>query len=225
MKRKYIPIIGTISAGKSTFLNAFLGINMLQIGATTTTKFVCLIKHSNTISFYHLKPVYGKCTEFEKDGEETKDIEEIRKRIAKINEEFTNKSPTKDDLFYMLEVPIKNINNEQLLENSYFMDIPGLNENNTTYIKDIFSIIKIDDILFEIMIFDSTSIGSDNILDIFKKLESEKCLKKEKNLYILNRIDQCTKGGQGEIIDAFKNYFYRVFEDEKNKERIVIDFI
>ena len=122
MKRKYIPIIGTISAGKSTFLNAFLGINMLQIGATTTTKFVCLIKHSNTISFYHLKPVYGKCTEFEKDGEETKDIEEIRKRIAKINEEFTNKSPTKDDLFYMLEVPIKNINNEQLLENSYFMD-------------------------------------------------------------------------------------------------------
>ena len=73
----------------------------------------------------------------------------------------------------MLEVPIKNINNEQLLENSYFMDIPGLNENNTTYIKDIFSIIKIDDILFEIMIFDSTSIGSDNILDIFKKLESE----------------------------------------------------
>ena len=74
------------------------------------------------------------------------------------------------------------------------------------------------------MIFDSTSIGSDNILDIFKKLESEKCLKKEKNLYILNRIDQCTKGGQGDIIDAFKNYFYKVFEDEKNKERIVINF-
>ena len=66
----------------------------------------------------------------------------------------------------MLEAPIKNINNAPLLENCYFMDIPGLKENNTTYIQDIFSLITMNEILFEIMVFDSTSIGSDNILDI-----------------------------------------------------------
>ena len=43
---KFIPIIGTISAGKTTFLRAFLGIDVLQVGSVTTTKFVCLIKNS-----------------------------------------------------------------------------------------------------------------------------------------------------------------------------------
>lgn len=115
----------------------------------------------------------------------------------------------------MLETPIKSINNVPLLENCYFMDIPGLNENETTYIQDIFSLITYDDILFEIMVFDSTSIGPYNILDIFKELNKRNCLKKEGNFYILNKIDQCTKGGKGDIIDAFTNYFYKEFEDEK----------
>lgn len=44
MNEKYIPIIGEISAGKSTFLKSFLGIEVLQTGAVTTTKFVCLNK-------------------------------------------------------------------------------------------------------------------------------------------------------------------------------------
>ena len=56
MNEKYIPIIGEISAGKSTFLKSFLGIEVLQTGAVTTTKFVCLIKNSNKISFYHVIP-------------------------------------------------------------------------------------------------------------------------------------------------------------------------
>ena len=225
MSKKYIPIIGTISAGKSTFLRAFLGIDMLQIGATTTSKFVCLIKHSNTTSFYHVIPTLEKSIEFIKEGEEIKDLNEIKNKIIEINETLSNKKPIKkEDLFYILEIPIKNINNSQLLENCYFMDIPGLNENDTTYINDIFSLIKENDILFEIMVFDSTSIGSDNILNIFKDLEKKNCLKKQNNLYILNKIDQCTKGGEGDIIDYFKNYFYKEFEDEKKIDKIVINF-
>ena len=38
----FIPIIGSISAGKSTFLKGFLGIDELETGINTTTKFVCL---------------------------------------------------------------------------------------------------------------------------------------------------------------------------------------
>jgi GTPase Era involved in 16S rRNA processing len=226
MNKKFIPIIGTISAGKSTFLKAFLGVSMLQTGASTTTKFVCLIKHSNKNCFYHVIPKKENGIQFIKDGEETTDEEEIKKRIEKINENLFQKSNSKNDIFYVLETPINNINNAPLLESCYFMDIPGLNENKTNYIEDIFSLITINDILFEIMIFDSTCIGSDNILDIFKELEKKNCLKKEDNLYVLNKIDQTTKGGEGEIIDAFKNYFYKEFEDDKitDTSKIKINF-
>lgn len=219
---KFIPIVGTISAGKSTFLRAFLGIDVLQTGQTTTTKFVCLIKNSNQISFYHVIPIINDGISFEKEGEEIKDIGSIQKKIEEINntlnENKGNQTDRKNEIFYMLEIPVKNIQNEELLENAYFMDIPGLNENNATYIEDIFSLITINDILFEIMVFDSTSIGSDNILKIFEKLNQKNCLKKEDNLYILNKIDKTTGGAYEEIIDYFKQFFYQAFEDEKNEE-------
>lgn len=199
---------------------------MLQTGSSTTTKFVCLIKHSNNNCFYHVLPKNENKIEFIKEGEEITDEEQIKIKIENINKDLSERKGTKNDIFYMLETPIKNIKNEKLLENCYFMDIPGLNENNSTYIQDIFSLITINDILFEIMIFDSTSIGSDNILDIFKELDKKNCLKKENNLYILNKIDQCSKGGEENIIDSFKNYFYQEFEDEKivDKSKIKINF-
>ena len=43
MKTKFIPIIGAISAGKSTFLQGLIGTNVFETGLSTTTKFVCLI--------------------------------------------------------------------------------------------------------------------------------------------------------------------------------------
>ena len=217
MKKYFIPIIGTISAGKSTFLKALLGINVLQSGATTTTKFICLIKNNVDTKFYHVIPKKDKTIYFEKEGEETKNEEGIKERIKKINEDLSNKKGTKDDIFYMLETPIKNIENLPLLEKCYFMDVPGLNENMSSYIEIVFSLITSEDIIFEIMVFDSTSIGSDNIINIFKDLESKKCLKKDNNIFILNKIDQCTKGGEMDIIDSFKQYFYETFEDEKKK--------
>lgn len=114
----------------------------------------------------------------EKEEEETKGENNIKKKIEEINKSLFDKKVTKNDIFFMLKIPIKNIENIPLLDQCYFMDIPGINENMSNYIENIFSLIKIDDILLEIMIFDSTSIGSDNILNIFKELEYKKCLKK-----------------------------------------------
>ena len=218
---KFIPIIGTISAGKTTFLRAFLGIDVLQVGSVTTTKFVCLIKNSSDTSFYHVIPKKGKELYFEKEGGEVKGEEEIKKKIQDINTFLKEKKGTINDIFYMLEIPIKNIENVPLLENCYFMDIPGLNENETNYVEEIFSLITIEQILFEIVVFDSTSIGSDNILNIFTSLEKKKSLCKSNNIFILNKIDQCTGGSGESIIEGFKKYFYETFEDEKNKERFV----
>jgi len=219
--KKYIPIIGTISAGKTSFLRAFLGTDVLQVGSVTTTKFVCLIKNSLETSFYHVLPKKEKTIYFEKEGEETKGEKDIKKRIEEVNTILKEKKGTINDIFYMLEIPIKNIENIPLLENCYFMDIPGLNENATNYINDIFSFISIEHILFEIVVFDSTSIGSDNILNIFTSLEEKKCLCKSNNIFILNKIDQCTGGSGENIIEGFKKYFYETFEDEKKKDRLV----
>ena len=218
---KFIPIIGTISAGKTTFLRAFLGIDVLQVGSVTTTKFVCLIKNSSETSFYHVIPKKGKELYFEKEGNETKGDEEIKKKIAEINNCLKEKKGTINDIFYMLEIPIKNIENVPLLENCYFMDIPGLNENDTNYVEEIFSLITLEQIFFEIVVFDSTSIGSDNILNIFTSLEKKNSLCKSNNIFILNKIDQCTGGSGENIIEGFKKYFYETFEDEKNNDRLV----
>ena len=86
MEFKFIPIIGSISAGKSTFLNAFLGINnILQSGPFVTTKFVTLIKNSKNLSFYHAIPKYqNDILSFIKDGEESKEETEIKKKLKKL---------------------------------------------------------------------------------------------------------------------------------------------
>ena len=217
MKKYFIPIIGAISSGKTTFLKGFLGIDILETGSTTTTKFVCLIKNSDNFLFYHVLPKKEEnIITFTKEGEVSEGEEQIIAKMKEINQSLSQikKKDSLNNIFYMLEAPIKNINNEFILENSYFMDIPGLNENEKNYIDDIFSLISFNDILFEIIIFDSTNIGSDNIMNILLSLDKKKALKKENNLFILNKIDLCKK--KDEIIENFKDYFYKTFEEGQN---------
>ena len=214
--KKYIPIIGTISSGKSTFLKALLGINVLETGVSTTTKFVCLIQNSIFTKFYHVIPKSNSIGKFERLGEEIKGEANIRKKIEEINKDLDGKTITKDNVFYMLQIPIKYINNKKLLDNYIFLDIPGLNEFENNYIDIIFSYINLKDISFEIIIYDSTNISSDNTFDIIKNLANKKCLTKKDNLFILNKIDQVKN--KEDIIDNFRNNFYIHFEDEKNKK-------
>ena len=214
--KKYIPIIGTISSGKSTFLKALLGINVLETGVSTTTKFVCLIQNSIFTKFYHVIPKINSIGKFERLGEEIKGEANIRKKIEEINKDLDGKTITKDNVFYMLQIPIKYINNKKLLDNYIFLDIPGLNEFENNYIDIIFSHINLKDISFEIIIYDSTNISSDNTFDIIKNLANKKFLTKKDNLFILNKIDQVKN--KEDIIDNFRNNFYIHFEDEKNKK-------
>ena len=141
----YIPIIGTISAGKSTFLKALLGIDFLEVGELTTTRFICLIKNSKETKFYHVIPKKGEEIYYEKDGEEINKEEEITKKIEEVNKALSDKKKNTNDIFYMLEVPFKHIDNELLLEKCYFMDIPGLNEDFNFYIEKISSLINQED--------------------------------------------------------------------------------
>lgn len=105
----------------------------MQSGVTTTTKFVCLIKNSSQTSFYHVIPKKGNDISFERDGEEIKGEENITKEIEIINKDLSERKGNENDIFYLLEIPILNIDNPQLLEQCYFMDIPGLNEDMASY--------------------------------------------------------------------------------------------
>ena len=91
MKKKFIPIIGTISAGKSTFLQALLGTNVFETGTTTTTKFICLIKSSDQTKFYHVIPKKENIIEFIKEGEEINSEEEIKEKLKKLMKIYLKK--------------------------------------------------------------------------------------------------------------------------------------
>ena len=84
MKQFLVPVIGVISSGKSSFLNALLGTEIFQIDSDITTQFFCIIRHNESLSnpiLYKIKEpenlnapgLVGQVAEYEKD---TKNEEE-----------------------------------------------------------------------------------------------------------------------------------------------------
>ena len=134
--KKAIPIIGMISSGKSTFLNSLLGIDLLETKDNITTKFICVIRHNQSLDepiFYHInlkKEPNSDNYIYYKDDKENESIgsEQIKERISKINKEEYGNEPAYENLFYMLEIKVKNIENNEFLKEYDFYDIPGLNE-------------------------------------------------------------------------------------------------
>ena len=209
--KKIVPIIGIISSGKSTFLQALINSDVLETGGTTTTKFPCLIKDnkSGIFKFYHVKICPDKEERFIRDGEIISGEENIKLKIKEINQ-IEEKNP--NNLFYVLECPINSIENQQFLEENYFMDVPGLNETKCDYVKNIFENTK-DIINFYIFIFNIEHYVGDETKNIFQNLEKNGCLqKKEGNLFLLNKIDNVNAGTIETRIEDFSNYFYNTFE-------------
>ena len=143
--KKAIPIIGAISSGKSFFVDSLLGLDILESESKITTKFVCIIQHHKNLK----EPRFYQINLSEKDLDENNmmvyegtlkgDIitghEKIKTKIKEINnlqKNIPNDQIKYEDLFYVLEIQIKNIKNEKLLDNYDFYDIPGLDE----YIPD-----------------------------------------------------------------------------------------
>ena len=215
-QRKIIPIIGIISSGKSTFLQALINSDILESGGTTTTKFLCLIKNKQLgpFQFYHVKFCLNKKERFERDGEIISGEENIKNKIKEINK---NEEKNMNNLFYILECPINFIENKKILNENYFMDVPGLNETKFNYVNNIFEKIK-DLINFYIFIFNIEHYIGDETKNIFQDLDVNGCLqKKEGNLFLLNKIDNVPVGTIETRIEDFSNYFYNTFEKENLK--------
>ena len=242
-ERRGIIVIGMISSGKSTFLNSLLGITYLESKDDVTTKFVTIIRYNENLKepkLYHLKVIKeGDSLEskeniinidnkkekdnyyyFVKDGEESIGEENIIKRIENINkEEKESKEPKYENLFYMLETNIINIENKEFLKKHDFYDIPGLNEyivsdkkeekkveekkednsrgkqieeshEDMRYIKGIFQYLK-KKIEREIIIFSSETYYKPQNLQIIREIKNVLDIPLDNNLVILNKIDIC----------------------------------
>ena len=228
-KEKFnIPVIGKISSGKSTFLNSFLQGNYLESNSGITTKFVCIIRNNSDIK----SPTLYKCEKkeemldykynnfkyyyFEKKEEVKGNLHE---NIKKINEELSeyeaNKKKDERDInkyFYILETKIQIFDeNKELSDYFQLMDIPGLNEQDDFYSKQIIPYI-INKCLFSIYIFDLSHYQNRDTINIYRDY-SEKLNKfyKTNSIYILNKIDEITDADIKEGKD--KDYYFQKFKN------------
>ena len=137
MKIKSIcPVIGMISSGKSSILNALFNMDYLEAKPEVTTKIVTIIRYNSLIKiprFFHLtlKNDGNDNYIFYKDSKkpEVTGKENIIKEVNERNEdEGKKKEPKYDDIFYMLEIGEVNFIEEEFLKSNDFADIPGVSE-------------------------------------------------------------------------------------------------
>ena len=221
--RKSIPIIGTISSGKSLFLDNLLGLNLLESSSSITSKFVCIIRHNKSLlepKFYHIELIEnGKdqktgMIEYnaKREGEIITGHENIKETIKKINKEqkdIKDKNIEYKELFYILEINITNIKNEELLNNYDFYDIPGLDEyisdgidkneekkKKMKYIDNLFKYFR-SRIDFGVFILNSETAYVNSSQEIIINVANILKPKKIKNyLIILNKIDRKSEPNQ-----------------------------
>ena len=135
--RNLTPVISTISAGKTSLLNAIYNIKFLEVSNRIGTKFVNIIRYNPKVGkvpiFYHL---FVKKNSRRGDYQFFMDInsivegsEKIAKKNAEINAKLKEKNVPFEDIFYMTEVgEVALIKDMEYLEKYDLVDIPGLSE-------------------------------------------------------------------------------------------------
>ena len=241
IERFAIPVIGRISAGKSTFLSYLLGLKDIKGDEEiATTQIICIIRHNKNCE----KPkVYNVIFEernlkdfqnnnemikynFNKDesNELTKGTESIKTIIKNKNNYIKNSKKeklTKDDFFLIIEmnIPIFNGELEKYSEIFEFMDLPGLNDTDEiqVFFKENILPIIIPNIIFSFFIFDSSKFYVNDTFDVYDYF-----LKK------LNGIDNEIKfeNYYNEIVLGKENNFYVLNKiDIEHKSTIKDDLI
>ena len=249
IERFFIPIIGIINSGKSTFMNNFLNLkNILQIGDITTTRFMCIIRHDKNAKVPELYNV-----KIEKRNENGYNFKEKGVNLLKINDnksvsqiienlnndikknENSQKYITNPENYFLIvktNVPIFEGEFEEYGNLIDFIDMPGLDEikENGTNIFDDFIQIIFSNILFPLFIFDVQTFEDDNAKNILIKYldyyysviniyNFNENNKFDKGIFILNKIDLLN-----EDIKEIKKEFEKVFSSivlSNGKELII----
>ena len=217
--RKYtIPIIGVLSSGKSTLINGlFINDTILETGMAHTTKFICIIRHQSELEKgkYRFTKVKINSNSLLKDGDTIEDVLTIKNKIIEINKIEVASEDILND-FYLLELNINliddKIENDKLLKDIDFMDIPGLDffesqkqnpiEIESKKIVNIFKNFK-DKLKYFIIVFDCLRLHHDSAFKILEKLKEEFNLEMKNNLLVINKFNLMPE----KTVDEIKEYF------------------
>ena len=206
IKRFFIPIIGIISSGKSTFMNYLLQLNnILEIGEQITTQFICIIRHDEKNEIPELYEVSivkrdNEAFNFNQKGNNLlsgqKNPNEILKenikrrnyeisQARKNDDERSEKYIDPEDYFLIIKTKIPLFEGEfkdygELID---FLDIPGLDDNGDINFNNFIKII-FKNILFPIFIADLKTYMNNAPKDLIKKY-TEYYFEKTKSNYII----------------------------------------
>ena len=185
MQRFSIPIIGTISSGKSTFLNFLLGFDYLEFSSDITTRCVAIIRHK-PIDVPELYTVWIRerrsgYFNFEKNEKIEGNPKEI---ISQKNKLILNSKdkPNREDFFVLIEARTQLFlgENEKFSNLFEFLDIPGLDEGiadssdfrHSKFFKENILPKLIRNTQFSLLLFNAEKYLSKKNIDIFKDLKN-----------------------------------------------------
>lgn len=136
MKIKNIcPVIGMISSGKSSILNALFNMNYLEATPEVTTKIVTIIRYNPSVTnprFFKLilkKDENDNYSFFKNNDSEVIGKENITSKVKNLNKDLQQKEPKYEDIFYMLEIGEVNFIEKEFLKCNDLADVPGVSEN------------------------------------------------------------------------------------------------
>lgn len=177
-----IPVVATMSAGKSSLINAFLGKDLLPSGNQATTATTCEIKINNDLKSFK-GAIY-------KDGELYESVEEnIESLICNWNAQGNDSQ----NISIELEGPSSNIeiNKNKII----FIDSPGPNNSQNAYHREAtFNYLKDDrrlPIILYVINYTQIGINDDKFtLEEICKVVQKKKESLERILFIVNKVDE-----------------------------------
>lgn len=187
-----VPVIATMSSGKSTLLNALIGQDFLHEDTGAATATTCDVIVNNKLKDFIGKAIWS--------GQEERNIKEIIPEFlkswnAKANENIDKKNNVKKytDLKLEIEGPIPNLNTSNF--NLSFIDTPGPNSAQHSHHKEkTFSYLKDSQNLpIVLYVLDPEKMDSND--DDFTLEEISKVFKKnnksiDRIVFVYNKIDR-----------------------------------
>lgn len=187
LKIKEVPIVvvAPMSSGKSTFINALIGKEILPHDQEATTATICNIIDNKKINGF-------KATSYMDDQEIEKSENADYDFIKKLNEN-ANQADKKGGLEICIEGNIKNLS----LPNTSFklIDTPGPNSASNSHHKNVFykNLNNSNENPFFIYVLNTDDLGTESdaelLENISKKINSDKDGLSDRVLFVLNKAD------------------------------------
>jgi hypothetical protein len=209
-----ITLVGQTNSGKSSLLDALIGIDLLPIKhVRETSKYVC-IKYRNFDVPRLVVSDLSRGSRYEIHG-----VAEIVSELKNINKEMRDKKLNSDNIYLTLYTKMKyfdNIGTE--LDFINFYDTPGLMENPINDEQTFDLIEKSDVVLFLVSI---TSLSDMNVFNNYKKISEYVSIGKTKDLYVI--ITNIDIDDDDNNVNSLKNIFIEDFK--KNDISLDIDHV